>query len=700
MSGSARSRIWVFARAGLLFVAGAMWLAGSGGARGDDPPGRLDFALEQMVSPGEGRLASQGGVMTPQSRDTQTDDVVRVVVETRPGREDDAVDGAESLGEVEGTYGSLVQVSVPVSELRALANAPGVERVRLPLQAYPATMSEGVALTNADDWQAAGLTGAGVKVAILDLGFQGYEAKLGTELPASVTVMSFVAGGDIYGGGETHGTGVAEVVYDMAPGAQLFLANFDTEVELAAAADWLQAQGVQVINASWGYFTSGPGDGTGLVDGIIADSVADGVFWSVAAGNHANKHYTAQFRDTDGNGWHEFALSPVIDEGNSLGFFTFAGTPMVVEIKWDDPYGASCRDYDLYIKRTDNQNQVVTVGASENEQYDGTACVPGADPVEIVTVTAPVTDEYHITIREFFSASDAQITVFSAYQDIEYVVQANSLMQPGDSPYVTTVAAVPQSSPGTIESFSSRGPTTDGRIKPDISGPDGVSNSTYGAFYGTSAASPHIAGAAALVLGRLPCLSPAQVGTTLTSQVVDLGAAGKDNTFGAGRLLFGAVPPDGDADTVGNTCDNCPTAPNANQLNQDGDQWGDACEYPPCVTAATAWQTPADDDDCDGYPSTLVAIGRGPETFIGTSTSIACAATPAANDEGGADAWPADFNDDQKATILDVGTYSSRFGSVAPNAPYAVRWDLNADGRITILDVGQFSVVFGKSCAP
>ena len=45
----------------------------------------------------------------------------------------------------------------------------------------------------------------------------------------------------------------------MAPGAQMDLANFDTEVELANASQWLSAQGVTVINASWGYFTSGPG---------------------------------------------------------------------------------------------------------------------------------------------------------------------------------------------------------------------------------------------------------------------------------------------------------------------------------------------------------------------------------------------------------------------------------------------------------
>ena len=50
---------------------------------------------------------------------------------------------------------------------------------------------------------------------------------------------------------------------------------------------------------------------------------------------------------------------------------------------------------------------------------------------------------------------------------------------------------------GTIASYSSQGPTIDGRIKPDLTGRTGVSTS-HGEFSGTSAAAPHVAGMVAL----------------------------------------------------------------------------------------------------------------------------------------------------------------------------------------------------------
>jgi len=57
-----------------------------------------------------------------------------------------------------------------------------------------------------------------------------------------------------------------------------------------------------------------------------------------------------------------------------------------------------------------------------------------------------------------------------------------------------------------LEDFSSRGPTNDGRIKPDVTSPDGVSTWIYypGFFTGTSASTPHTAGAAALLLSLGP----------------------------------------------------------------------------------------------------------------------------------------------------------------------------------------------------
>lgn len=94
-----------------------------------------------------------------------------------------------------------------------------------------------------------------------------------------------------------------------------------------------------------------------------------------------------------------------------------------------------------------------------------------------------------------------------------------------------------------LASFSSRGPTADGRIKPDIASP-GVnitaaksgSTDQYVAYSGTSMATPFTAGTVALMLDANPSLTPAQVKTILQNSAVDWCAAGKDNEFGAGRL--------------------------------------------------------------------------------------------------------------------------------------------------------------------
>ncbi|MHA2065931.1 MAG: fibronectin type III domain-containing protein, partial [Candidatus Thorarchaeota archaeon] len=86
-----------------------------------------------------------------------------------------------------------------------------------------------------------------------------------------------------------------------------------------------------------------------------------------------------------------------------------------------------------------------------------------------------------------------------------------------------------------IEPFSSLGPTNDGRVKPDLVAPDGVTNSIYGSFYGTSSSAPHAAGAAACILQENPS-SPDEIKDLLERNCIELGALRKDNTYGSGRI--------------------------------------------------------------------------------------------------------------------------------------------------------------------
>jgi subtilisin family serine protease len=80
-----------------------------------------------------------------------------------------------------------------------------------------------------------------------------------------------------------------------------------------------------------------------------------------------------------------------------------------------------------------------------------------------------------------------------------------------------------------------------GLLKPDVCAPNNVTtvdqNNIYSfGFTGTSAATPIVAGAAALVLSANPDLEPRHLAHLLQATAVDLGAVGKDTRFGAGRI--------------------------------------------------------------------------------------------------------------------------------------------------------------------
>jgi subtilisin family serine protease len=127
-------------------------------------------------------------------------------------------------------------------------------------------------------------------------------------------------------------------------------------------------------------------------------------------------------------------------------------------------------------------------------------------------------------------------------------VASSSLLGPADATGVMAVGAINSNSwtTGPQEPSSSQGPTNDGRIKPDIMGPDNVSTGVYGSgFTGTSASSPHVAGAAALILNKNPGFSVDQLWNSLTSTAIYMAYMKDPNIYGSGLLnldITAAVP--------------------------------------------------------------------------------------------------------------------------------------------------------------
>ena len=435
-----------------------------------------------------------------------------------------------------------VEAYLAPDALSALASLPEVRSVRAIPRHRPSYVSLGVSLHGASSWQTAGINGAGVKVGIIDVGFGGLVARLGTELPSTVHARCYAEVGaytsDVSAcdNGEVHGTAVAETVADMAPGVELFIANPISMLDTQQTVAWLTSNGVRIINASWSsdYLFEGPGDGTSPYTdstyALVDQAVAGGALWVNSAGNMGDAGWTGSWADADADGLLEWSGS---DELNRITLA--AGDEVAVAIRWADPWGAAANDYNLQLLQG-----ATVVAASEDLQAGA------GDPFEILEYTAAVTGTFAIRIVRAAGAPTTrmQLLVYGLRDTVSYQVPAGTLPAPADSanPGMVTVGAVNVASPGTIEPYSSRGPTVDGRIKPDLVAIDCAPTTVTAFFCGTSESAPFVTGAATLILQVSPGLAPAQLAAQLRSHTVPLGSPVPDATHGWGRLDLGSAP--------------------------------------------------------------------------------------------------------------------------------------------------------------
>ena len=533
---------------------------------------KMDGALAQLAD--QSAQSTEGGLEFGLNSDLR---IVNEKVQVR------VISAAEQLRAAEkavtGAGGEVTYVSelapemqawIPVSELESVAADTAVAYLSQPAYLVPLDVndtnatSEGLAALASEDWHNAGQRGGGVKIAIIDGGFLGYPGLLGSDLPASVTAKNFVDGesDDKVNGGSVHGTACAEIVYDIAPDAQFYLIKVATNHDLQEAVNYAISQGVDVISTSIGWYNLTPGDGTGEFADLAALARSSGIIWATAAGNDGDAHWGGPFYDPDPN---DSDNSHYFDDGQNVNWFGPGnGAAYVIPsdvllrvyVRWDD-WAVVDQDYDLLVVAyIDGSWQIV--GRSERWQ-DGQ---PGRKPTEdVIGVTTGEAKPYGFVIERYDSSRDVNLEIFApGVTRLDEIVPGRSLANLADAPAVVTVGAVGAVSPYAFQEYSAQGPTNGpggslngGFMKPDLAAYTWVSTESYGAgkFGGTSAAAPHVAGAAALVKGVYPLYSPPQIQDLLQNRAVDMGAPGMDTIYGYGRAFLGSnTPPTFTSDPV------------------------------------------------------------------------------------------------------------------------------------------------------
>ncbi|ULQ50670.1 T9SS type A sorting domain-containing protein [Flavihumibacter fluvii] len=360
------------------------------------------------------------------------------------------------------------------------------------------------------------------------------------ELPAVVELPN----GDFPFGGDKsdEGRAMMQIIHEQAPGAKLaFRTGFISEGDMAEGIRQLRDAGCNIIVDDITYATT-PFFRDGLVTKAIKEVVKDSVLYFTSAGNFGNKAYEGKFSAGLANGAAVPIPGVVAPQNNTLQRIELsrAGTYMII-LQWDD-FFYSVNDpgvtqgavYDLDIYLTDYTGKNILGYNRINT---------GSDPLEIMPFTvADATTVYLKIVKASGPAGSGDVSykyiIFRGSGKILDNANANpsTIIGHANSQEAMTVGAVQYnltpaygvaSNLVKVEPFSSWGGPSNGidNKKPDFSAPDGVNTSvylgdrpltdinggvyldaetkpglSYNNFFGTSAAAPHAAGLAALLL--------------------------------------------------------------------------------------------------------------------------------------------------------------------------------------------------------
>jgi Subtilase family len=466
-------------------------------------------------------------------------------------------------GQVESAFprDRTLRARLPLLQVSAAADLPGVQFIE-PAAVFVTNTgpnnSQGDAAHRAPTVRAQGVTGAGVKIGVLSDGVSSLAARQAAgDLPA-VTVLAAGSGDE--------GTAMLEIVYDLAPHAQLYFATANGGPSaMASNILALKSAGCQVIVDDITYLNEGV-----FQDGIIAQAVAtvtsQGALYFSSAANSGNKN-----DGTSGTWEGDFVDSgTTFDEGDGTGpkpvhlFATGQTSNQItaptgpISLKWSDPLGASSNDYDLFVFDSTLGNLIdfsANTQAGTDDPFEFIQNGHAAGRRIVVVKYSGVARALHVDTNRGRLAINTQGNTYGHNAAASAMtVAATDGRAPGGGAFVGG-----PSNP--VETYSSDGPRrmflkpdgsaiTPGNVlfgtgggtvlqKPDITAADCVATGTPGfiPFCGTSAAAPHAGAIAALALSMAAGPTTDQVKAAMIATALDIEGAGVDRDSGVGIVM-------------------------------------------------------------------------------------------------------------------------------------------------------------------
>jgi hypothetical protein len=398
----------------------------------------------------------------------------------------------------------------------------------------PGLANEGPGLMHSQDFIDNGADGAGIRVAVIDLGFEMLSAAQTAGAAPPATRYNHTTGSveDV----TQHGTACLETVFDHAPGATYYVHRVKSLTDLGQAVDQAIDNNVNIISTSVGWYNTGWSDNSGPACEAIGEATDAGMLVFESAGNDHGSHWQGTLQDADGDDWHQWAGG---DETNE--FTVGNGGEVRMSLQWSDDPDPIHDDYNLYLYRVSNNSVLESSTSSWSYELLSWTNNTGGDLDVYVAVKQ---DGDHNNPFEVFN--------YGSGTNFEYHSTNGSTASPANSTAANciSVGAVerpdyndPPGSTGVLASYSSRGPTNGGNLVPDLVGPTETTSFAYGGFWGgTSCSTPNVAGMAAAFWSEHNYLSAAGVRLVLFRQAQiynDWGDAGNDYLYGrGGAALF------------------------------------------------------------------------------------------------------------------------------------------------------------------